>query len=371
MDNQLTAASPLSDLLLQDLPPEAASPVNPFPRNTQPDNNKPILPAYIDSTMMSAFRSCPRKLYHEFLLGLRPRAVSIHLHAGGCFATALEYFYYGIFNQELTTNEALRNALIAYTKAWGDFPKELDDSRASGAAKTFDRMWEAVDDYIRTYPPHTDLVQPYRSDDGHITTEFSFAIPLDGPEFPRHPVTNEPFLYAGRFDLLGSYLGRPCVRDEKTTAYAGASWSEQWDLRAQFMGYVWACQQSGIPLDTVVVRGVVIQKTQIKQIEAIKIFPQFMVDRWYYQLSRDLHRLVDCWNSNYFDYNFGDACTAYANCIFTSVCRAKEPEIWMQEYQISRWNPLLRVPVEPIDALVNQPSPNTTVSRPSVEKAPS
>jgi hypothetical protein len=36
------------------------------------------------------------------------------------------------------------------------------------------------------------------------------------------------------------------------------------------MGYVWACQQCGIDLDTVVVRGIAIQKTQIVHVEAIK-----------------------------------------------------------------------------------------------------
>lgn len=306
---------------------------------------------------MSAFRSCPRKFYHEFLLGLRPSAVSIHLHAGGCLATALEYFYHAVFNDNLSTADALKVAFVAFTKSWGEFTKESAHEELRKSAKSYDRMWEAVNDYIRVYPPHTDLVQPYKSDDGKVTTEFSFAIPLEDDIFPRHPITNESFLYAGRFDLLGRYNDRPCVRDEKTTAYAGDKWSDQWDLRAQFMGYVWACQQCGIPLDTVVVRGIVIQKTQIKQIEAVKIFPDYMIDRWYRQLAADLHRLVNCWNNGYFDYNFGDSCNAYGSCIFTSVCRAKEPIIWMSEYQISRWNPLLRVPVEPADAVVNEPSP--------------
>lgn len=313
-----------------------------------------VLPPYIDSTMLSAFRSCPRKFYNEFLLGLRPKEISIHLHAGGCLATALEHFYDAVFNKNLPTNEALKIAFTSYTKSWGDYSTDGD-----GTAKSYDRMWEALMDYIVTYPPHTDVVQPYRSDDGHVTTEFSFAIPLDAPQFPLHPITKEPFIYAGRFDMLGNYQNRPCVRDEKTTGYAGPTWAEQWDLRAQFMGYVWACQQSGIPLDTVIVRGIVIQKTQIRQMEAIKIYPKYMIDRWYTQLARDLHRLVDCWNNSYFDYNFGDACNAYGKCIFTSVCRAKEPEIWMNEYKISRWNPLLRVPVEPETALVNAVSENS------------
>lgn len=311
-------------------------------------NYEAILPSYIDSSMMTSFRSCPRKFYHEHLLGLRLTSTSIHLHAGGCFATAIETFYAAVFNDLLPTQEALKVAFTAYTKAWGTYSTEGD-----GTAKSYDRMWEAVVDYFATYPPHTDLVQPYRTDDGKVTTEFSFAIPLDDPIFPRHPVTNDAFVYSGRFDMLGRYRDRPCVRDEKTGSYTPSNWSEQWDLRSQFMGYVWACQQCGIDLDTAVVRGVIILKTKINQIEAVKIYPRHMIDRWYQQLARDLHRLVDCWTTGYFDYNFGDACTAYSNCIFTQLCRAKDPVIWMQEYKVSRWNPLLRVPVEPDNAIVN------------------
>ena len=47
------------------------------------DSLTPILPGYIDATMTTCFRSCPRKFYDEFVLGLRPPGLSIDLHAGG------------------------------------------------------------------------------------------------------------------------------------------------------------------------------------------------------------------------------------------------------------------------------------------------
>lgn len=300
-----------------------------------------ILPQHIDSTMLSSFRSCPRKFYHEYILGLRTPETKIDLYAGGALADALESFYTAVFTKQLSTAEALKEAFIGFSHAWGDNPKEP----ATDSPKSFDRMWEAVADYIRTYPPHTDHIQPYVSETGAVTSEYSFAIPLDPAHFPGiplHPMTGEPFIYCGRFDMLGSYLGRPCIRDEKTTKYAGATWADQWDLRAQFMGYVWACQQSGIDLDTVVVRGIVIQKTQIKQLESIKIFPDYMVARWYDQMKRDLQRITECWREGYFDYNFGESCTAYSGCVYRSICRSGNPEAWMQEYKILRWNPLKR-----------------------------
>lgn len=311
-----------------------------------------ILQPYVDSTMMSAFRSCPRKFYHEFVLGLRPRTVSIHLHAGGAFAKALETFYDAVHNKKLSTVDSLNHAFIDFKKSWGDSYLDYNEG-----PKSFDNVWAAVQSYVDYYPPFTDHLQPYRADNGQVTTEFSFAIPLEDPMFPRHPVTNDPFVYVGRFDMLGMLHGTiPCVKDDKTASAAGASWASQWDLRSQFLGYVWACQKCGIPLETVVVRGVVLLKREIKHVEAIKTYPRHLIERWYNQLANDLHRLVNCWNSNYFDYNFGEACAAYGNCMYTSVCSSQFPDVWMNEYKIERWNPLLRVATADASDPVNEPA---------------
>jgi hypothetical protein len=295
----------------------------------------PLLPAHIDSTMMTAFRSCPRKFYHTHILGLRRAGTSIDLIAGGAFAKGLETFYREVHENSSPTAKAMSTAFTAFSESWGDTPKEpLSDS-----PKSFDRMFEALADYVSTYPPLTDHVQPYRDAKGKATYEFSFGIPLDFPGFPLHP-SGDPFIYCGRFDMLGVYQNRPCVRDEKTSKYAGATWADQWNLRNQFMGYVWACQHFGIDLETVVVRGVIIQKKEIKQLEAIKIFPHHMIDRWFDQLRHDVTRLRKAWDENHFDYNFGDTCTSYGSCEFTDFCSDKNPWYEDPKFTVRRWNPL-------------------------------
>ena len=197
----------------------------------------PILPPYIDSTMVSAFRSCPRKFYNEFILGLRPSGISIDLHAGGAFAHALEVVRNEIFVNHRPMNEALLRASAAFEIYWGDFvvPEHKKTNKRP------DRVWAAVEDYFAKYPPLTDHIQPYFIA-GKPTFEFTFAIPLDGDNptqpWPRHPISGEPFIYSGRFDMLGEYLGMPIVEDDKTAGtgfYSG--WSEKWDLRSQFIGY--------------------------------------------------------------------------------------------------------------------------------------
>lgn len=319
------------------------------------DTLTPILPGHIDSTMMSAFRSCPRKFYNEFVFGLRPTGISIDLHAGGCFAHALEVVRNEIHIHNRSLDEALLRANAAFEIRWGDF--EIPEHKKTN--KRPDRVWAAVESYFQQYPPRTDHIQPYFSD-GRPTFEFTFAVPLEPAvdsrslvsptgeyQFPLHPVTGEPFIYSGRFDMLGSYDGRPVVEDDKTSG-AGhyANWSEKWDLRSQFIGYTWACQQMGIDVSDVVVRGVGIQMTQIAHAEAIKPYSDFLRQRWLEQLRRDLWRLVRCWNEGYWDYDLGETCTSFGNCIFMQSCQSPYEDQWLKTFDVRRWNPLHQDPTK-------------------------
>lgn len=311
------------------------------------DTLTPILPANIDSTMMSAFKSCPRKFFNEFVYGLRPPGISIDLHAGGVFAHCLEVVRKEVHINNRSLEEALLRANAAFEIEWGDF--EIPDFKKTN--KRPDRVWAAVESYFTQYPPRTDHIQPYFSN-GKPTFEFTFAIPLepavdarrigDQAGWPLHPVSGEPFFYSGRFDMLGEYEGRPVVEDDKTSGTGHyANWSEKWDLRSQFIGYTWACQQLGIDVTDVVVRGVGIQMTQISHAEAIKPYSNGLRDRWVEQLRRDLWRLVRSWNEGYWDYNLGESCTAYGNCIFIQPCQSTQNEdSWLKTFDVRRWNPL-------------------------------
>ena len=47
-------------------------------------------PLAVDSTMLGTFRSCPQKLYRQYLQHWKPRGESVHLVAGGAFAEGIE-----------------------------------------------------------------------------------------------------------------------------------------------------------------------------------------------------------------------------------------------------------------------------------------
>jgi hypothetical protein len=308
-------------------------------------NSQPRL--HIDSTMMACFRSCPQKYFREFIQGLRPPGISIDLHAGACFASAIEE----VRRQVWTHNKCLGDALIIaearFFQEWGD----VEPPEWKRTAKTKDRVWEAVESYFAHYSILTDHIRPYKTASGAPTLEYTFAIPLeptsqlkDATSFPLHP-SGSPFLYCGRFDMIGEYQGQPCICDEKTTGTSiGQKWAYQWDLRSQFIGYVWACQQSGIELDTLVVRGIAIQKEQIVHAEAIKTYSNHLVAKWHEQLRQDLWRLVRCYESGYWDYNLADACTSYGQCSFMASCASANPDTWLDDFDVNFWNPIDKNP---------------------------
>jgi hypothetical protein len=309
--------------------------------------------------MLTSFASCAQKFNLAFRQGYRPKGVSIDLHAGACFATAVET----VRRQVHVAKQSLANALVVaharFMQEWGEV--EPPEWNARKKAKSKDNVWYGVESYFERWSPLTDYVKPYRTTEGQPTLEYTFSLPLEPLTrlqseggFPSHPSDPDlPFVYAGKFDMLGELHNRPVVCDDKTTSGIGPTWADQWDLRRQFIGYVWALQQLGFDCDTAVIRGVSFQVTEVKLIEAIRPYSKFLVDRWHEQLRRDLWRIVACYEADYWDYNLADACTAYGGCQFAQVCGSPHGESWLSEFEVRHWSPLSHHP-DP-ESLINPP----------------
>ena len=299
----------------------------------------PSLPISLDSSMINSFRSCKKRFYHNYLLNLHPQGKSVHLVAGAAFADAIDAARkYAYSTQDSTYAIMIEHAMRAFILQWKDYtPPE-------GHAKSFVNTFKAVELYLQAHPPLTDNIKPLLTSEGNPTTEFSFAIPLP----IQHPVTNDPFIYCGRFDMLGKWDDQLLtILDEKTTSALGTSWLNQWDMRGQFIGYCWACQQLGYSVRQVAVRGVGILKTEIKFLTALQQYPQFLIDRWYEELLETIDEIKHSYKHNKFGYNFGDACGSYGGCSYKDLCTANEPERWMSNYEIRIWNPILREEKQP------------------------
>lgn len=295
---------------------------------------RPSFPSVVDNTMLNTFRSCPRKAELCYIDHWKPTASNVHLHAGSAFARGLEVARRAYFDAQLDAETALAVGLRALISAYGDFDCPPDN------AKSLERMCGAFEYYFDVWPLATDSAKPRKMPSGAHAIEFSFAEPI--PDV-LHPETGDPIIYAGRSDMIVEMESGTFIEDDKTTSYLGRSWADQWELRSQFTGYCWAAEQSGIPVDGVLVRGISILKTRFDHAQHITFRPKWEIERWYKQTCRDLARWIECWRDGYYDYNLGEACNEYGGCAFSQICKHPNPGEWLPAYFTQRkWNPLTR-----------------------------
>lgn len=286
-------------------------------------------PQVLDSTILLT-SACPTKFFYKHCLHLAPAQKSIHLHAGGAFAQALQTVREKFYRDNETLERSLFEGMREFIKYWGEYEPPI------GTYKDFVNVLSAVFDYFHTYNPQSDYIQPFRRADGSPAVEFTFGIPLP----IMHPANGEPLIYAGRCDMIGEYSNLLAVVDEKTTYSFSADWSKIFAMRGQFLGYTWAAQQFNMPVNLCIVRGIAIQQRSIKHLEAIFQFPQWQIDRWYQEMLQKVVYLKTCWELNEFPLNYGDICGSYGGCEMMDLCTSQNPEAWFNSFEKREWNPL-------------------------------
>lgn len=298
-------------------------------------------PTFIDSTMRSTLVGCETDFYWSWMRKFIAAEISVDLLAGGAFAAGLEAARKSFYKDNQSKEDSLYLGLIALTKHWGDF--EAPEKHT----KQYHVMLMALEDYFREYPMDTDAIQPYRDSNGKPAIEFTFAIPIPGTI---HPVTKNPILYAGRFDLIGVYNSSIFVVDEKTTGQLGASFAKKWDLRGQFIGYVWAAKILGnLPVVGALVRGIGLYKTnpQFRYMQVPVYIDDWMIDRWLIDLKLNINHAISAWESGIYSQNWDASCTAYGGCSKRILCKSKNPEPWVSNFFVrNNWNPLAKNPEE-------------------------
>lgn len=318
-------------------------------------------PSYIDSSMLATYKSCPQKFFRTYIQHWKPKALSVHLHAGKAFALALEVtrkcFYEGGTTYEKRTKTfedgrqvevrtpikvectigdsetAIVHGMKALFDAYGDFECPPD------SAKSLERMSGAFEFYWDHYPLILDeTTSPILLASGRRAIEFSFSEPID----VRHPTTGDPILYVGKMDSINNFAGGVYINDEKTTTQLGASWSKQWDLRGQFTGYGWGCQRVGIRVDGAVIRGISILKTKYDTQQAITYRPEWQIDRWYDETCAWIEAMIADWKRQRFLHNFAESCADFGGCGFVQICSTQTPDPWLEtNFERRVWNPVL------------------------------
>ena len=298
-------------------------------------------PSYIDSSMLSTYKMCPRKYYYQYLRHLRPSGTgrSIHLVAGGAFAAGIETVRREVWGNNLSLQDALDIGWRKVITHWDDFDMSLTEG------KSLPNVLLALEDYFIHYGTHDDHIQPMMIRDGAEKTkpavEFSFAMPSGIP----HPDTGDDLLYVGRFDMFGirEYNNQlfTYIVDEKTAGRLGPSWLQKWPLRGQFTGYAWAARDMGYNVSGCVVRGMSFLSNSFGHAESISNRSEQDIERWKASTEVFVRRLLEDYKADFFPQNFDEACGSFSGCQYSQLCLAKEPERWIPaNYDVVIWNPL-------------------------------
>jgi hypothetical protein len=297
-----------------------------------------LFPPVIDATMRSDFASCPRRFYYRHILGLSPSGgANIHLTAGAAYAKGLEAFRLSFYTGE-ALDIATAKGILAIIREYGD------PDFGEGNAKAWDAVIDAFLSYLINWPPASDYIQPLILAD-KPTVEFSFVLPIHSDETGysiRHPQSNDPLLYCGRFDMIGRMNDTLFGLDDKTTSALGAYWSSQWELRSQFTGYTWGAAEFGHNLAGFIIRGTAILKTKITHAEAIVYRPQFVLDRWRRRLRQSTREMVDSFILEEWPHTGEEngTCSSYGGCPFVSLCTSPTPDAWIDgNFIVDRWDP--------------------------------
>lgn len=316
-------------------------------------------PSLFDSSMLASYKACQVKFWRTHIQHWKPIGESVHLVSGGAFAKGLEAarkaFFSGIRMVPIPVlNEA--NRITGYT--WEDQPCESGNAALAltiglaalmakygtfecpaDSAKSLERTMGALEFYFDHYPLTWDDSVPILLANGSRAIEFSFAHPLP----ILHPETGDPILYTGSMDAVIATLGDTFICDEKTTTQLGATWSSQWDLRAQFTGYAWGCREAGIRVAGAVVRGVSILKTKYDTLAPVTYRPEWLIETWYSEMLETIDEIVQKWKTGKWRHNFDESCQAYGGCGLKRICLSQTPDPWLETYFEKKvWNPVTK-----------------------------
>ena len=105
-----------------------------------------MFPNTVDSTILSTFRSCPQKFFRQYVQHWKPTAQSVHLIAGGAFASGIEAARNAFYVNGESASDSEGAGLAALVKHYGDFECPSD------SAKSLERMCGALEFYFHNYP---------------------------------------------------------------------------------------------------------------------------------------------------------------------------------------------------------------------------
>lgn len=280
----------------------------------------PPFPEVIDNSQRSEFVRCPQSWAYRYLFNWQPKIKSIHLRAGGAFATGIEIARKAFYVEGKSDVESVAEGWRGLINAWEDHPGDdfVKDSYSMSSALAY---------YFQAFPLRSDFVKP-ATFAGKAMIEFSAVQPLP----VSHPTTGQPMLYYGRHDMVGQRTDSQqlMVVDEKTASQLGPTWVESWNLDSQFTGYIWMDQQAGIDVSMALIRGISITgQGNHAHAQSIQSRPAWRITQWLDQVVSDVEDMQRQYKRGWFSKSLGPGCKMYGGCAFKNVCCSNQPERWL------------------------------------------
>lgn len=302
-----------------------------------------IFPPTVDNSMRKTLVRCEKMAYWKHERGLVPVTEQrVHLEAGKAFAAgvcAARRAYYGEGVRDY--GDLLQTGLRAIRAAY-----HYTGPQPPYCFKTVDRVESALAFYLSKWPLETETLVPVRLNDGRLGIELCESMPIP----IQHPVTNETIHFVANFDMLvqDTRTGTYWVVDEKTTGKMGDTWALQWTLDAQLTGYCFVARRmlrmmgdKTAEVAGAIIRGVSFLKADHAGMECMEYRQPWELDRWYYQMMRDMNRWVAAHRNGYHDMVMDHACALYNSpCEYSKLCKANDPERLIEgSYVVKHYDP--------------------------------
>jgi hypothetical protein len=266
----------------------------------------------LDNSVRTTYNSCKKKFYYEYIMNLKPVVGSTSLRYGITWHAAMDKYYSTIKEGQKAEIPPLNAAILEAKKTW--------DSESS--------KFEFIEDY-RTLQNLIYSLMEFSSfftqdiyDLEILEVENNFEVPIGYIE------NSEEVIYTGRIDLLVK-TGGIWVFDHKTTSQPLYLQKERLNRSAQFMGYVWASQETHERVDGAMINFHYLYSKKKKDGEYGKLtidfdrvpqmYTQSDILNWKNHVFDIAHQIRESVDNNDFPMN-PDHCYVYGKCPYCVIC---------------------------------------------------
>jgi len=303
---------------------------------------------YVDNTMLSTYRECPRKYYLRHVKGWRKEGIAMPLVFGLSWHSMMDVVWTQYHN--LSLDDLCQAAAEQFDATWQE-----QGMPTSTSIDVMDRWGARTPMVAREMLVHyIDARQHALEHAELVACEQPFAVPLPIAEHQE-----EMFWYAGRLDKVVDYNGAIRVIEHKTTSEYKidggfkTAYVESWYMDSQVMGYLYGGGMYFNGLEDVWVDASLVHKKVHNAFKFIPVGHQYgMLQAWVEDTKEWIRRLKrDEANLQEYEGLLGgvfpkqqQACVGkYGPCAYLDVCRTQHAPDKMEEppagYITEFWSP--------------------------------